>query len=62
MLLDTFDLERDLEHNRKAKLRATRKALTSCDRCEGFGTLIALFTEVDCDRCSGLGLSLRLVN
>ena len=59
-MVDTFDLEQVEEHNRKAKLRATRKAFTSCDRCEGFGTLIALFAEVDCDRCDGLGLRLEI--
>ena len=56
MLQDAFDLERDREHSRKAKMRAARKAFTHCDRCEGFGTLIALFSEVERDRCGGLGL------
>lgn len=40
-LSDSYDMERDRNHERKAKIRAERRNLESCDRCEGFGTLIA---------------------
>ena len=58
-LSDSYDMERDCNHERKAKIRAERRNLfantKSCDRCEGFGTLIDLLCEVDCDHCDGLG-------
>lgn len=40
-LSDSYDIDRDRNHERKAKIRAERRNLESCDRCEGFGTLIA---------------------
>ena len=55
-LLDTYDIERDRNHERKAKIRAERRNLRPCDRCEGFGTLIAPFGEETCYRCDGLGM------
>jgi hypothetical protein len=36
-LSDSYDIERDREHNRRAKMRAERKNLKVCDRCEGLG-------------------------
>ena len=58
---DSHDLERDRNHNRKAKMRAERKNLKSCDRCEGFGTLIAPEGEETCYCCEGLGMVKILV-
>lgn len=58
-LKDTYELDRDRNHSRKAKIRAERRNLfantRTCDRCEGFGTLIDLFSEIDCGECNGLG-------
>ena len=55
-LSDSYDIERDRNHERKAKIRAERKNLKPCDRCEGFGTLIAPTGEEDCYCCHGLGM------
>ena len=55
-LLDTYDIDRDRNHERKAKMRAERRNLKSCDRCEGFGTLIAPYGEETCYCCNGLGM------
>jgi len=64
-LLDTYDIDRDRDHERKAKIRAERRNLFAntkpCDRCEGFGTLINLFPETDCNECRGLGRIKRLM-
>ena len=53
---DSYELDRDRNHNRKAKMRAERCNLKSCDRCEGFGTLIAPYGEETCYCCNGLGM------
>jgi DnaJ-class molecular chaperone len=58
---DSYNLERDRNHNRKAKMRAERKNLKSCDRCEGFGTLIAPVGEEICYCCHGFGMVKILV-
>ena len=59
-LLDTYDIDRDRNHERKAKMRAERRSLFAntkpCDRCEGYGTLIAPFGEETCSSCNGLGM------
>ena len=56
---DSYELDRDRNHTRKAKIRAERvnqfRNTKPCDRCEGFGTLIDLFSEIDCNECNGLG-------
>jgi DnaJ-class molecular chaperone len=58
-LTDRYDIDRDRNHERKAKIRAERvnqfRNTKPCDRCEGFGTLIDLFSEIDCHECNGLG-------
>ena len=36
-LLDTYKLERDRNHERKAKMRAERRNLKLCDRINGLG-------------------------
>ena len=36
-LLDTYDIERDRNHERKAKMRAERRNLKLCDRINGLG-------------------------
>lgn len=63
-LTDSYDIDRDLNHNRKAQMRAERvnqfRNTKPCDRCEGFGTLIDLFSEIDCHECNGLGRIKRL--
>lgn len=61
---DSYDIDRDRNHERKVKIRAERRNLFAntkpCDRCEGFGTLIDLFSEIDCHECNGLGRVKRL--
>jgi len=61
---DSYELDRDRNHNRKAQMRAERRNLfantKTCDRCEGYGTLIDLFSEIECNECSGLGRIKRL--
>ena len=61
---DSYELDRDRNHDRTAKMRAERRNLFAntkpCDRCEGFGTLIDLFSETDCNECNGLGRIKRL--
>jgi DnaJ-class molecular chaperone len=63
-LTDSYDIDRDRNHERKAKIRAERvnqfRNTKPCDRCEGFGTLIDLFSETDCNECNGLGRIKRL--
>lgn len=53
---DSYELDRDRNHERKAKIRAERRNLKTCDRCEGFGTLIAPLGEETCYCCNGLGM------
>ena len=53
---DSYELDRDRNHERKAKIRAERRNLKSCDRCEGYGTLIAPSGEETCYCCNGLGM------
>jgi DnaJ-class molecular chaperone len=55
-LSDSYDIERDRNHERKAQIRVERRNLKSCDRCEGFGTLIAPLGEETCYRCEGFGM------
>ena len=63
-LLDSYELDRERNHERKAKIRAERKNLFAntkpCDLCEGFGTLIDLIGEIHCNECNGLGRIKRL--
>lgn len=58
-LKDTYELDRDHNHSRKARIRAERRNFfantKTCDRCEGFGTLIDLFSEIACNECDGIG-------
>ena len=57
---DSYELDRDRNHERKAKMRAERvnqfRNTKPCDRCEGFGTLIAPSGEETCYCCNGLGM------
>jgi DnaJ-class molecular chaperone len=59
-LTDSYDIDHDRNHDRKVKIRAERKNLFAntkpCDRCEGFGTLIAPYGEEACYCCNGLGM------
>ena len=59
-LTASYDIDRDRNHERKAKIRAERKNLFAntkpCDRCEEFGTLIAPYGEETCYCCNGLGM------
>ena len=57
---DSYELDRDRNQERKAKIRAERRNLKSCDRCEGYGTLIAPYGEETCYCCNGLGMVKRL--
>lgn len=63
-LLDSYELDRDHNHERKVKMRADLRNLFAntkpCDRCEGYGTLIDLFSETNCTRCNELGRIKRL--